>query len=497
MFLSLKEIVPLQRIYWRINLNYLIYHHFMKKNLLLSSIFGCMLMVSPVSADVIGMRTAVPVGDKMSIALNENVKATITWGDGSTENIEFKGSEVEITVKHADLTLTTNTSVFSLYCPDCSLTSLELKDTPKLVSLLCPDNQLTELNLKATPLLENLNCEGNQLKSLSLSKCHNLVNLNCSGNQLTSLSLATQTKLKELMCGYNDLKGLYVSNQPLLETLWCQGNSIKNVNFASVARPVQICAFDNAIEELHASNLADAEELWLDNNKMKSIDLSEAFIKVLSASNNELKLIQLDKHKVDSLKAFYVDNNELLINSLPNLYIHSYKDSLMHFNISEQRPYVVTEKVNVNEQLDLSDLLLKNAENNTIRSDVDWYTEDGKALVSKEDYTSRSNHFTFLKPFKSVGAKITSNRYPNETFYIANFQVVDPTGIENVATENNLKISAKSGQLVVVAPNQTNVRACTVSGALVIDEVVSAGTHRWTLPAGVYVVNGQKVVLNH
>ena len=471
--------------------------YFMRKNLLLSSVLACMLMAAPVSADVVGLHTAAPVGEKLSIALNENVQATLAWGDGSTETVVFSGSEVEITVKHSDLTVTTNSSITSLYCPDCSLTAIDLTDVPHLASLICPDNKLTDLNLNKVEKLNELNCEGNQLKSLPLSKCKNLVTLNCSKNELTSLSLPYQTNLKTLICGYNKLRGISISNLRNLETLWCQNNEIGNISFSSAARPAQICAFDNQLASLNTNNLEGAKELWLDNNQLKSLDLSKTPIYVLSASRNDLREILMDKKLAEDLSCFYVDDNELLINSLPSVYNKYKGDSTMHYNISNQRPYVLTDRINVNEKLVTIDLLRKNGVGYTVRPKVEWVAEDGTVLVKNDDYKESNYAYTFLKPFKSVKAQITSEYYPNETFYIANFQVVDPTGIEDVNAENNLKIVAKSGQLQVIAPAETLVQIYNITGAKMVDEIVTAGVHGWNLPVGVYVVNGQKVVLNH
>lgn len=469
----------------------------MKKNLLLSSILGCMLMAAPASADVIGFRTAAPVGEKLSLALNKNVQATLAWGDGTSEKIGFNGSEVEITVKHADFVLTTSNAITNVYCPNCSLTAIDLTDVPYLTTLICPDNSLSELNLSKAENLYELNCESNNLKSLSLSKCKNLVALNCAKNELTSLALSYQTNLKTLICGYNKLRSVSVSNNKELETLWCQDNEISSIGFSSSARPSQICAFDNQLTSLNAHNLEATKELWLDNNKLTSLDLSQTPIEVLSASRNELKRIIMDKKLAGDLNSFYADGNELLINSFPSVYNKYKGDSTMNYDISNQRPYVLVQNININEPLATVDLLRKNGVGYTVRPTVNWVTEDGQLLVKNEDYTERNYTFVFLKPFKSVKAQITSEYYPNETFYIANFQVVDPTGIEDVNVANNLKIAAKSGQLQVIAAVESRVLVYTVSGAKMVDEIVAAGVHTWNLPAGVYVVNGQKVVLNH
>ena len=471
--------------------------YFMKQHLLLSSILGCMLFASPVSADVVGFSTAVPVGEKMSFALNENVKATVAWGDGSSEQVTFTGSEVELTVKHADFTVSTSNMITRIFCPDCSLTSLNLEDVPNLISLVCPDNKLTTLNLKTVPMLTELNCEGNEMTSLSFVKCPELEILNCSRNQLKSLPLAYQNKLKTLICGYNKLTNLAVTNMKNLETLWCQGNDLTSVSLGNHPELLQICAYDNELKSLNFSTLTSTNELWLDNNKFKSLDLSKSPIAVLSASNNDLDLIRLEEELASEMTDFYVDNNSLLPNSFPVLVRRNSTDSLMNYNISNQRPYVFIDKVNLNEKVNMVDILRYNAFGNNIRPSVEWTTSDGTVLVKNIDFKVGNYIFTFLKPFKSVSGQVVSTFYPNETFNIANFEVVDPTGVEEVNATNEMVVVAKNGKIEVSVATATPVQIYNVGGVKLVDEVVSAGSNAWTLPSGIYIVNGKKVVLNH
>ena len=467
----------------------------MKKNLLLSSILGCMLFAAPASADTLGFSTAVPVGEKLSLALNQNVKTTITWGDGSSEQVTFNGLEVELTVKHADFTVTTDNMITNVFCPDCSLTNIDLDNVPNLKSLICPDNQLTTLNLKNVPMLLELNCEGNELKSLSLSKCKNLESLNCAYNQLKSLPLAYQNKLQSLICSGNMLTSVSVSSMKDLQMMWCQDNKLISIGLNANSNIAQICAFNNALSELRISGMDNLEELWVDNNKIESLDLRTSPVKVLSASDNELNLIQFDEELAAGMTDFYVDNNSLMINSFPDLYDKYDQDSLMNYNISNQRPYFVTDKINVNEKMALADVLRTNAVKSIVRPAVVWETVDGVELVRNQDIKLGNYSYTFLKPFKAVRAIITTDHYKAETFYIANVEVVDPTGIEDVNVQNELGIVAKNGQIQVTVADATRIQIYNVSGVKLVDDVVSAGTNAWNLPAGLYVVNGKKVAL--
>ena len=453
-------------------------------------------MAAPVSADVIGLRTAIPVGEKFSIALNENVKATLAWGDGTTEEVSFNGAEVGITVKHAELTLTSEKNITNLYCPDCALTELNLSNVPNLNVLICPDNQLKNLDLSATTKLTELNCEGNQMTSLKLSKCPELVTVNCSNNQLTSLSATNQEAMKTLLCANNKLTSLSIMTAKNLEALWCQGNGMKTLTLASTAKPSQICAFDNEFTTFPTVNLEDVKEFWVDNNKLQTLDLSKVNLETLSASNNLLTDITFHEDLTDNLKYFYVDNNSLLFNSFPTLYHKSSKDTIVVHNISDQRPYEVA-SLNVNESVDLKNKIRDNAIGDHTRVVVTWMNEAGAELVRNKDYKVSNYKYTFLTPNKGVHATLTSQYYPELVLKVAKFDVIDPTGINDVEAADGIRVSVNAGQLKVVCSKDTHLRIYNVSGVLLINENVVAGTHAWTLPAGLYVVNGKKVVVNH
>ena len=476
----------------------------MKKNYLLSSMLGAMLVAMPVSADVIGMHTAAAVGEKISIALNEDVKATLTWGNGDTEEIVFTGEELEVVVKHADFTISTDQRVTTLYCPDCQLTGLDLNEAPNLASLVCPNNQLEKLNVGKNSRLVELNCANNKLSSISLNSCDELLSLNVANNSLTSLSTPKLMNLKTLICSNNNLKSLSITSLRDLETLWCQGNEISSILFSSVAKPVQICAFDNQLETLKPAVLEGLSEIWLDNNQFSQLDFSaNTTLSTLSASNNKLTLIKLNNEKVskDKLEVFYVDGNQLMFNSFPSVYNTSRKDSLIAYNIDNQIPYVYDEKLEkleLNTKYDFSELIRKNGWGSNIRPEVVWKDGQGNVLVKNQDYKSFSSNtsFTFLKDFAAVYGEVTSVFYPGATLRFAKMQVGTPTGIEDLVEENALRVSAKAGMLQVSTPVATLVEIYNVSGALLVKENVAAGSYSWTLPAGIYIVNGKKVVLN-
>ena len=75
------------------------------------------------------------------------------------------------------------------------------------------------------------------------------------------------------------------------------------------------------------------------------------------------------------------------------------------------------------------------------------------------------------------------------------FRVVDPTGVETVQTNADTQIQARDGQIVVTTAQAQPLHIYHVSGKLVVNEQLSAGTHAWSLPAGVYIIEGKRVLV--
>lgn len=463
---------------------------------LLFAILGTMMLAAPAAADVVQLRTAAPVGEKMYLALNSGVEATLTWGDGTVEKVKFDGEEKELTVKHAELSLATEQLVTTVYCPDCSLTELDVTDAPRLAVLVCADNQLKKLDVSKNEQLRDLDCSGNQLSAMTVGKCCKLVSLNVGNNNLTTLTLGGLADLQTLICSDNKLKTLYTNSQTDLQALWCQNNELTKIVFAGAARPAHLVAFRNQLTQLTPVHLSGVKELWVDSNRLQEIDLSNAAPEVVSASHNQLTSVLLNKDEKQALKAYYVDDNGLMINSLPTVMNGSFKDTLVAYNIENQAPYRVVDEPSIalGDRIQFSDLYRVNAWKQYTRSNMVLKNAAGSELVKDKDFKLSGSTYAFLLPHKGVYAEITSPLYPGAVFTTVPFDVIDPTGVEDVLTAD-LQVQVLPGALQVTVAAATPLKVYNISGVAVIDEVVAKGTHRWNLPAGVYVVNGQKVAL--
>ncbi len=138
------------------------------------------------------------------------------------------------------------TSLKTLSCTDCSLTTLELDGSPyngglPLQYLDCHNipstSTLTTLIVKVCPDLQSFRCDGNiGLTVLDCARCDELItiygletcialtNLDCHSCSFTALDVSANTALTDLSCSDNLLNTLNVSNCASLEELHCNFN---------------------------------------------------------------------------------------------------------------------------------------------------------------------------------------------------------------------------------------------------------------------------------
>lgn len=470
----------------------------MNKKLFSMALCAAILLAGTAHADVIGMRTQKAASGQLTLALNAGVTAQLAWSGGSTQTLTFDGTEKSIPIEGDSLTITTVQAPTLLYCPDNGLTQLNVDGAPSLQQIYCPGNELTSLNLTNLTLLEDLDCSGNRIATLSLSKNPNLVSLNCADNALTTLYTTYQTKLLFLDCAGNKLNKLALSSTTQLETLWCQGNGLTGLTFGTGVNPIQVCAFDNAIPKMDFTGRTRLQELWADNNKLATLDLSTCSVRKLSVSNNELTLIKHNTADKKSMTDFYVDGNALAPISFVSVYNATTEDSLMNFAIAPQRPFYITDKVELGGTVDMADFTRLNGWGVTSGFTINWVRdEDGVALTKGTDYKQSVAKYTFLTDQKAIHAEGTSTKYPGLELRSQSFTVGNPTGIVSIDAADGPQVYARGGQLVVCTRQPMQLQVYDVCGRRVISQPVAAGTHAFALPAGIYVAAGVKVIINH
>ena len=113
--------------------------------------------------------------------------ASVNLPDNKYGNVWFDHSS-----NLADITFGTNADVSMLSCSNTALTSLAVPAScaSTISSLVCDSCQLTSLDLSNMTGLYYLYCQCNELTSLNVANCENLRNLSCWDNHLTTLDIS-------------------------------------------------------------------------------------------------------------------------------------------------------------------------------------------------------------------------------------------------------------------------------------------------------------------
>lgn len=159
-----------------------------------------------------------------------------------------------------------------LYCPDHSLTSLDLTKNTVLKGLYCSNNQLTNLDVSENTMLTNLYCNNNQLVKLDVSKSTGMMELECYKNKLITFDISTGLTLRFLNLSYNQLVSLDVSKNTSLIVLDCSNNQLSNIIIGKNLRFLTIP--NNQLSSLDISNNTAMESLRCYNNKIQFICLN-------------------------------------------------------------------------------------------------------------------------------------------------------------------------------------------------------------------------------
>lgn len=467
----------------------------MNKKVLLSSLFAAFAGIASVSADVIEITTLRANGEELTLSFNQGVDVELQW-QGSDAKTTVSGENVKIPVQGETLTLTTKLPLTHFDCSDNYISAINFKSAPNLSTLYCKNNNLTSLNTSTLAVLQEMDCSYNELTELTLNKNTKLYHVNFSHNALTKFYFTNLNELETCICNDNKLTVLAVSVPKKLQTLWCYNNELTKITFGSGVNPVQLCAFNNQLSTLDLSKSTALEEVWLDNNKLTTLDISQSSVKTLSVSNNELTQITHNKDDKSTMEAFYVENNELAPSSFVTVYNNSKKDTLRHFAIEPQRPFYITDKVNINEVLSLNDLTRYNGWGVLASFTVTWVNDaTGEALVKNTDYKAKNADFTFYKGYASVHLEATSANYPGVNLKSQSFRVIDPAGVDGVTQDKDVEVYAHEGQIVVKNSAPMALKIYDLSGRLVVNTNVTAGQHAWNVPAGVYIAAGVKVIV--
>jgi hypothetical protein len=458
---------------------------------------ACMLIsFAEAKGDVVGLRTDKALGENLTVAANAGLAATLTWGDGTAEAFVFDGTPQTLRVKSDTLSISTGDALTMLYLPDDGLTSLDVTGArASLRKLFCPQNSLARLNLIYNTVLEELDCQNNRLTTLNVSKCTAMTSLNCANNQLTTLTYAYAPRLTTLICANNQLDTLTGQQRMTkLETLWCEGNKLGYLDLSKTTVLRSLVASSNVLKDIKPGTMADLVDVWVENNQLDSLDLSTASALVsLSADHNKLSRIAWNRACSTTLGYAYLNDNALFFNSFPTVYNTGTGKYAVTCVLAPQEPYALYESVRTNETCDLQSLFTKNGWNIATGGTVDVVDGTGTALVKGTDYNVALGRYTFLTPHESVHFTETCTRYPGVTLTTRPFAVTDATGMS--PAEEGEAVRTAKGLLLVRVREASMVTVYGLSGVCFVKGLQQAGERGYSLPSGIYIVNGRKVAI--
>jgi len=497
------------------------------------------VFVPALAQDVVKLTTGKAAGEKVTLQLNQLSRgATVDWGDGTSVAVSATDDDlltVQGTVQGSGvITVSSNSKIRTLVCSGNSLTALDVSGAPNLLSLYCQDNELTALDISGCAKLTDLNCARNQIAKIKVTASTNplLENINVSGNGMSSTTGSGTT----FSLGNESLQHIDISNNSFstisfnsknknVDVLKCSNNNVKRLSLSIPSNISVVMANGNNISTftLNADGAPQLRQLFLDGNSIKSLDLSESSdIQYLSVADNALT-----KMTLPSKKKFYAiscANNNLTGASLPTTNYKpanfSYLPQDLTVDISSKLKksstgsYYLTlcpsynDRLEDDYQLDLSDWA-KDTDGSRVTlafygaNGTEDFAELEKASTSNKegDYfpqTTSANYgkASFLKSFDHVYVTLTAKSYPDLVSQTTGFKVTDSTtGIGQASVSERLAVSASQGVLRLSSQEGVFVRVFSTEGKLVWQGHVEGAPVEMQLSKGVYVVNGQKVVL--
>lgn len=512
--------------------------------------------VAMAQTQTVTLTTAKAVGQDLTLTVNHTFDGvTVDWGDGTTQVYKNEAGNHEITgkVKGSTIKVVGPMGWDLIICSGQEITALDVRSAVELRSLYCQDNKLTELDLRGMKNLTDLNCANNQLQELTVSSQANLARdfqnieyFNVAGNALTGnkgeFAMGTSTvpasSLQRVNISKNAFTKLYITYAPNIETLEAAHNQIAKAELSKNAKLASLVINDNEILCDNKNNkmgfrLAGGnalEQLVIDNNEIDSLYIGRVpKLRVLSAQNNGMHaLIQPDSEKPMSL--YDVRNNNLTFSALP---LTNVKPENLQFapqnalDLAEV-PGVTTSsneyfvllcpdygsKSDAQYVLNLSDYRRIGRTGSNLDGDpqsqtsfgVTWWavdkdgneTELTKGTNINADYYYTTGKTTFFSPQTKVIGKMTTKKYTDIVIETKPFAVVAtlPDAIGEIAAgEAGLSVKVQGGSIVLSAEAAQAASIATIDGKLVWRGTVNQQPVSVSLPKGVYIVAGKKVML--
>lgn len=407
-------------------------------------------------------------GGALQLAIDSG-SATVTWADGSKEQVSFDGTLRELTLKSAALTV----------------------EAPSITMLVCPGNDIKSIDLTGAPSLVELNAQDCGLESIKLGKGDALRYLNVANSpKLTEAILPSSCPVLETLvvsgCAFAALPE--ADRLPALAVLWAQDNKLKSL---------KLTAFEN-LEELYVDRNelttvlvpASAVTVSATGNKLSKLDVRRATgLKTLDATGNAIANLSLNSPC--GLEDFYVYDNALTFKYLPTV-IDNGKNVIDHWAVAPQQPLDLGTDLDMAQYVAFSTPASRNADGVAVNPAMVWTDAEGNTLVDGVDYTfdTKTYRVTFAHAVKGATASITSALYPGFELETAPLNIND-SGIEAAAADA-VSVAVSGNTLTVTAAAAAEVAVTDLTGKLLRSGTLTGSWSR-TLTPGIYFVNNTKV----
>jgi len=435
----------------------------------------------------ITMVTTKAVGESVTIAVNNGISIAVNWGDGSP--VPYSSTGEFITGEAKDDTITiTGTGITLLDCSNNALFALNVSKATLLQSLICHRNELTELNINSNKQLVKLRCSENRLTTLSITFNTALKELICYNNQLTALTVNRNTALTTLICSYNQLSKLVTTYNLKLETLWCQDNQIESLDLLKNTKLTSLLCYNNKLTALNTEKTQYLTDIFCGNNSLPYLNIkTDSLIETISCEHNLLDSIALPPV---APRAFYCANNALRYSSL------YYQTKVTNYSYSPQDSFLIGDGITTDDIVDLTKEILT-TDGYNVNPIYYLRNADGATLVRGEDYKSiAKGKFQFLKPLSNICIEIRTARFDSLLSIVSKSFSVAPGPLSTPEEAlNSFSWYVQNGVLIVNVAEPMTVTITNILGQPVRSGYLESGTYEYRLQPGVYILNGEKIVL--
>ena len=306
------------------------------------------------------------------------------------------------------------------------------------------------------------------LTSVKLPVAPNLTDLNLDGNELTDLDLSPFPSLTSVSLIGNKIKTFDLSKAPNLGIAYLSSNKMKEIKLDN-PKLWNLDLSDNDLENVSLDKLPQLEQLWLNANKLTKVDVS----------------------KNTNLRVLNVVGNRLKFSTMPLPSNNGKRFDRYSYNL--QAPIDVK---CVDGKVDLSSEAVVGGEMTTYH----WFVGNvkyidgelqGEKLDVNDEYTVE-NGVTTLKltqPITNLVCVMSNDNFPNALIYTNYIAfTLDPTGIDAVTADKDVKIHFLDGAISVLGAQNSTVAIYSIDGKLVYQAKVADDSTRISLARGTYIV---------